>query len=134
MPWFSSFSFPTFLFFSWFYLEFLSLCQSLTAFKQYSSENPFSKDSGTLILSRYARFASEHVFLWSLQFLQFFKIVVLTTFAKVTGNQPVTESFIIKLYAACNFIKKLTPTKMFSCGSCRLFNKTFSQNTFEQQL
>ena len=30
---------------------------------------------------------------------------------------------------ACNFIKKETPTQMFSCESCEIFKNTFLKNT-----
>ena len=45
---------------------------------------------------------------------------------------PIMESLLNKVASlqACNFIKKRTPTQVFSCGVCKVFKNTY----FEEYL
>ena len=55
---------------------------------------------------------------------------VLKNFTKFTGNACFGVSLLIKLQAqACNFIKKETPTQVFSCEICGIFENTFFYRT-----
>ena len=59
----------------------------------------------------------------------FCKEAVLRNFAKLTGNHRARVSFLIKLQAPCNFIKKETLAEAFSCEFCEIANTTFSYRT-----
>ena len=56
----------------------------------------------------------------------FFKIALLKKFAIFTGKTPQLESLFNKDagFYACNFIKKETPTQMFSCEQCKIFKNS----------
>ena len=55
---------------------------------------------------------------------------VLRNFAKVIGKHLCQSLFLIKLQAeACNFIKRETQTRVFSCKFCEISKKTFSCRT-----
>ena len=61
-------------------------------------------------------------------------MVVLKTLQIPKENTSVGMFFLIKLQtwglATCNFIKKKTPTQVFSCKICEIFESTY----FEKQL
>ena len=42
---------------------------------------------------------------------------------------PATLSYLVLRPQACNFIKKETATKVFSCEYCKNFKNTFSHRT-----
>ena len=44
-------------------------------------------------------------------------------------NTCARGSFLIKLQACCNFIKKETLVKVFSCEFCEIFKNTFFYRT-----
>ena len=60
-----------------------------------------------------------------------FKKGVLENFAKFTAKHHCRSLFFNKLQAqACNFIKKETPTQLFSCEFCKnIFEQPILQNT-----
>ena len=58
------------------------------------------------------------------------KKVFIKNFTKIIGNTCVSVSFLMKP-EACNFIKKETPTKIFSCQFCESFKNTFFTKHFK---
>ena len=58
---------------------------------------------------------------------------VLKNFTKFTGKQLCGSLFLSKVAGlrakACNFIEKETPTQMFSCEICEIFENTFFYRT-----
>ena len=51
-------------------------------------------------------------------------------FHKIHGKTLVPVSFLIKLQAACNFIKKDTLTQVFSCEFCEISKNIFFTEHF----
>ena len=54
---------------------------------------------------------------------------VLRYFTKFTGKQLYQSLFFNKVAEACNFIKKETLAKVFSCDFCKISTNTFLKNT-----
>ena len=61
-------------------------------------------------------------------FAMFFKIGVLKYFAIFTGKHRCWSLLLVKLHAY-NFIKKETPTQVFSYEYCKLFKNSFFYRT-----
>ena len=57
---------------------------------------------------------------------------VLENFAKSTGNHLCRSLLLIGGSQICNFIKKDTPTHVFSCELWKILKNTFLQNTSRQ--
>ena len=46
-------------------------------------------------------------------------------FLEISQNSCARDSFLIKLQATCNFIKKESLAQVFSCESCEVSKNTF---------
>ena len=71
----------------------------------------------------------ENFFLRRIRQKVFYKKGVLRNFEKFTGKHRVRVSFLIKLQAVCNFIKRETLAQVFSCDFREISKNTFSYRT-----
>ena len=58
-----------------------------------------------------------------------YKKDVLRNVRKFTGKHRARVTLLIKLQAACNFIKKETLAQLFSCEFCEISKNTFPYRT-----
>ena len=72
---------------------------------------------------------AKNVFLRSIRQEVFYKKGVLRNFARITGKHRARVSFLIKLQAACNFIRKETLAQVFSYEICEISKNIFSYRT-----
>ena len=99
----------------------------------------FTNYAGKHLVTRPAtllkRDSNTSIFLWNLQNFQehlFWRIAANDCFCSFFLMAPIMESLLNKVASlqACNFIKKRTPTQVFSCGVCKVFKNTY----FEEYL